>query len=113
MSQYPPETMRSLDQQAARQDKEDAAGKMQAQMFEDAVRSGSDILLLFPGAVSRAQFPVSTFLGECSKDAQAALFRACTEAMNGRDSGEALRAFVSRVAAEYAFDIIGEWGIEE
>ena len=47
--------------------------------------------------------PVSEFLGECHKDAQALLFKACAAAFreDGAMALELLRSFVEEIAAEY------------
>ena len=64
-----------------------------------------------PGIGGRSQYPVSTFLGECSSKAQAVLFKACHLAMIDRaDLASAeLKSFVNLVAEEYADDHPEEW----
>lgn len=113
MSYYPPETMRALDRQAESFDHAEAMRSMHVELFEDAVKSGSDIQLLWPySRGERKTYPVSMYLGESPSAAQPSLFKACAEAMNGRDPSEALRQFVAHVAAEYANDSIEMWGVE-
>ena len=84
----------------------------------EAVERGCDRLL--PLDCSRAsQYPVSTYLGECSKACQELLFKACHEAeapchpsqiaeQNARVA-VLLRKFVEAVATEYADDNQGAW----
>ena len=64
--------------------------------FLGAVQDGKDALL--PSDYGRDNF-VSTYLNECSPECLQELFKACHEAMSGRDStaAELLRDFVRMV----------------
>lgn len=59
------------------------------------------------------RFHASTYLGECSREAQALLFAACHEARvnDGDDklAAACLRAFVERVADDYSEDHWEAW----
>lgn len=72
----------------------------------ESIRQNHDAKLRNPNHRG-TDYPISTYLGECSRPAQAKLFAACFLAMNGdraEEVAEALRAFVEVVADEYASD---------
>ena len=74
------------------------------QQFIASVTSGSDKLLPVFNVSSPARFArVSAFLGDCHKDAQALLLKACAAAQQG-DAAlavELLKSFTDEVADEY------------
>ncbi len=112
MSQFPPETLRALDRQAESFDHAEAMRSMHVELFEDAVKSGNNIELMFPYGRERKTYPLSTYLSEPPSKAQPLLFMACAEAMAGRDASKLLRSFVEHVAADYAEACVEKWGVE-
>jgi hypothetical protein len=76
-----------------------------AQHFEHTVQAGVDNPLPRAYPASR-QYPVSEYLGECSKAAQALLFQASHKAMQGdnAEAGHLLRRFVEQCGKDYADD---------
>lgn len=83
------------------------AGK---EAFIEGVTRGVDRPLPL-GVSTPRQWPISTFLGECSKHSQALLFAACNAALADRsiEAAAKLKAFVDHVAAEYASDSEELW----
>lgn len=72
--------------------------------FTSAVTAGVDKLLpIYRVSAPARMVPVSEFLGECHKDAQRLLFRACAEAEAGNSvmAVSLLKAFTQEVASEY------------
>jgi hypothetical protein len=110
MSQYPPETLRALDIQSARWDHAEHIRHTHAELFTEAVAAGADVQLIQPLSREGKRYPVSEYLSNTSvAGSREALFKACTEAMNHRDCGEALRQFVKLLAADYANDAALVW----
>ena len=76
-----------------------------AAAITNALVAGEDHVLPWFGPGS-SWHPASTMLGECSRPAQAALFRACHLALSPRADAEAVRGalgvFIRRVACDYA-----------
>ena len=112
MSCYPPETMRQLDAQAARLDRFESQREMAHRylsgLITESVKAGIDLKPGRPGSRFATMYPVSNYLGECSTESQALLFKACGEALNGIDCRASLQAFVENVAKEYADDFADE-----
>lgn len=78
--------------------------------FVEGVTRGVDRPLPL-GVSTPRQWPISTFLGECDKHAQALLFAACSAAMDDRsiEAAVKLKAFVDHVASQYALDSEDVW----
>lgn len=90
-------------QQIAEQTESQWADHFAAQ-FRQAVARADDLKLPIYSASGKTRLePVSTFLGECHRDAQALLFRACAAAARGDSTmaAELLVSFTNEVATEY------------
>ena len=96
----------------------DAARDAALDAFVTGIEKGVDQYL--PMAGDRGmKYRTSVYLGECSSEAQAALFKACHAALQDADISKlaehnaavaaALRAFIHTVAAEYADDHSGAY----
>lgn len=86
----------------------DHAGDEAAARVIAAVLSGEDHVLPWCGSVN-LRYPVSEFLGESSKPAQAQLLQACHLALNQHADDASVRAalaaFVNIVAADYGSNL--------
>lgn len=79
--------------------------------FMDPLRATLDVALI-SGLMTRKSYPLRSFLGECSNDAQKLLFAACAVAVRNnhpnaqsesdKSVAAALRVFVECVARDYA-----------
>lgn len=81
------------------------------QTFTSALFSGVDEELKTDAELSRKRYPVSSYLGEPSREARGLLFQACHKAQQGDnvEAGHLLRKFIERVANEYADDHAGAY----
>ncbi len=98
------------DEEREAQKAHDVRFKVMHAAILKAVQDGADIPLRTESRVSPTgykQYPLSSYLGECSSQAQKYLFHACMLAFNDDRADEiasALREFVDVVATEYAGD---------
>jgi len=113
MSQYPPETLRALDIQSARWDHAEHIRHTHAELFVDAVRAGADIELIAPWSREGKRLPVSAYLGECGKEAQALLLKASAQAMKeDTPLARMVQAYVKQCASDYSDYAAEVWGGE-
>lgn len=92
------------DMKQVRATAEASEAKAYAKQFAEAIAAGADKPLPVYSLHGKVRFvPASEFLGECHKDAQALLFKACSEAAQGNSlmAVELLKAFTKEVATEY------------
>lgn len=108
--EYPPcgvtaDTNRHYREQEAREAAWDAAYEMSRDFLLECVRIGDDMPIPQSGRLS-GEWPLSAYLGECSKENQQRLLQACAWAMRDRPAEciAALQEFVRAVAQEYAED---------
>ena len=82
-------------------------------VFLENLTNGYDKAL--PIGYNCRAYKISTFLGECSREAQAVLFAACHAVMAGRSADEAvakLHTFSHMVAREFGEDSADAWEVE-
>lgn len=90
----------------AKRHEQAVAFNLAKQAVHTALFSGVDESMPNGMSLGGKRYPLSTYLGECSREAQGLLFQACHHAEQGDNvlAGAMLRRFIERVAAEYADD---------
>lgn len=92
----------SLERAEREQEQEKATKEMLKGLLLDSLKSGQDVIL--PTGNPYLRYPVSEYLGECSKEAQQMLFRLCVAIAHGNEADALIwgRKYTERVATDYA-----------